>query len=77
MNNAHFIIITYHFGTAELTGSRRWREMAQLLRAHGRVSVICADGAGEDCEGMEVLHLHDSNVLANLESLQADQVRED
>ena len=25
------------------------------------VSVICADGAGEDCEGMEVLHLHDSN----------------
>ena len=46
MNNAHFIIITYYFGTAELTGSRRWREMAQLLRAHGRVSVICADGAG-------------------------------
>ena len=61
MNNVHFIIITYYFGTAELTGSRRWREMAQLLRAHGRVSVICADGPGEDCEGMEVLHLHDSN----------------
>ena len=27
---------------------------------YGRVPVICADGVGEDCEGAESLHLHDS-----------------
>ena len=60
MNNAHFIIVAYYFGTASLTGSRRWREMAQLLRGHGRVSVVCADGPGEDCGGMEVVRVEDA-----------------
>lgn len=59
MKDAHFILVVYYFGTAELTGSRRWREMAQLLVTHGRVTVVCADGAGEDCEGIEVVQVPD------------------
>jgi hypothetical protein len=59
MDRDHFIIIVYYFGTVELTGSRRWREMAQLLREHGQVTVICADGGCEDCDNIEIVHVPD------------------
>ena len=59
MDRDHFIVLVYYFGTEELTGSRRWREMAQLLRDHGRVTVICADGGCEDCDGIEIVQIPD------------------
>jgi len=60
MDRDHFIVIVYYFGTVELTGSRRWREMAQLLREHGRVTVICADGGCEDCDDIEIVQVPDN-----------------
>ncbi len=59
MTPDHFIIIAYYYGTKTLTGSRRWREMSQLLQEHGRVSVICADGGDRGCGGIEIVHLPD------------------
>jgi hypothetical protein len=59
MDRDHFIVIVYYFGTVNLTGSRRWREMAQLLRLHGKVTVVCEDGGSEGCDGIEIIEVPD------------------
>jgi hypothetical protein len=63
MSKDHFIIIVYYFGSAELTGSRRWREMAQLLRDHGKVTVVCADGDRGQWDDIKIVHLPDRGAL--------------
>ena len=63
MSKDHFIIVVYYFGSAELTGSRRWREMAQLLREHGKVTVVCADGDRGQWDDIKIVHLPDRGAL--------------
>jgi len=40
----HFVIIVYYYSSENVIGSRRWREMSELLTEHGVVTVVCADG---------------------------------
>lgn len=60
MSNVHFHIFVYYYGTTTLSGSRRWREMSGLLAKHGKVTVYCADGPGEEApRQVTVQHIPD------------------
>jgi hypothetical protein len=63
MPETHFHVLVYYYGTSSMTGTRRWREMSALLLPSGKVTVYCADGAGNlSPAGVGVVHVPDGDV---------------
>lgn len=60
----HFIIVAHLFWNDRGIGSKRWREMAPLLREHGQVTVISADAPGATAGDTQVVCVPDQRNTA-------------